>query len=146
MRSVDIVIAALAGSLALVVGAGAQPRSTVGDEERERMFVETLRREDPATAERYVTLRDARDQTLADLQRAQAQYNAAGPELRAGFVGRLREAQRQYARTSLALLDFIDMRDRRALTVYQEEINRINRVLEERARTRAELEKLLQPP
>jgi hypothetical protein len=36
-------------------------------------------------------------------------------------------------------------RDRRALTMYQEEISRINRALEERGRTRAELEKLLTP-
>ena len=145
MRSLVIVLAALAASLTSAVDAIAQPRSTAGDEERERAFVETLRREDPATAERYVTLRDARDQASADLQRAQAQYNAAGPELRTSFIGRLREAQRQYARASLALLDFIDMRDRRVLTTYQEEISRINRILEEHARTRAELEKLLRP-
>jgi hypothetical protein len=145
MRSVVIALAALAASLAPAVGAVAQPGRTAREEEQERALVETLRRENPATAERYVTLRDARDQAIVDLQRVQAQYNVAGPELRAAFVGRLKEAQRQYARASLALLDFIDMRDRQALTTYQEQISRINRVLEERARTRAELEKLLTP-
>jgi len=112
-------------------------------DERERAFVEGLRREDPGEADRYVTLRDARNQAIDEVQKAQARYGAAGPELRGVFVQQLRDAQRRYAERSLALLDFLDARERRALSRYQEEIARINRVLEERARSRAELEKLL---
>ena len=113
-------------------------------DERERAFVEGLRRDDPGDADRYVVLRDARNQAIAEVQKVQARYSAAGPELRAVFVKQLRDAQRQYAEASLALLDFLDARERRALTRYQEEIGRINRTLEERARSRAELEKLRQ--
>ena len=133
----------LAVVLAVAPAAFAQPPS--GEravDEREQSFVEGLRRENPAEADRYVALRDARNQAVAEVQKAQSRYSAAGPELRAVFVQQLRDAQRQYAERSLALLDFLDARERRALVRYQEEIARINRLLEERARSRGELEKL----
>ena len=131
---------------ASVPAALAQPPATEADDERERGFVEGLRREDPASAERYVALRDARRQAMAALQKAQSQYAAAGPELRPLVIRQLQDAQRQYAKTSIAFLDFLDARDRRFLARYQEEIGRINKVLEEHARARAELEKQLREP
>jgi len=124
--------------------AAAQPGSAE-DAERERAFIEGLRRDNPAEADRYVALSDARAQSIAELRRAETQYSAAGPELRAAFVEALRRAQRKYAETSLALLDFFDARERRAAARYQEEIQRINKLLEDRQRTRAELQKLLGP-
>lgn len=139
----------LAGAMVLTVllasppGAVAQARGDAGGDERERAFVEALRREAPAVAERYVALRDAREQAIAELQRAEARYNVAGAELRPVFLRPLRQARRTYAERSLALLDFFDARDRQALASYQEEISRISSRLEERKRTRAELEKLL---
>jgi len=90
-----------------------------------------------------VSLRDARNQAIAEIQKIQARYSAAGPELRPVFVQQLRDAQRHYATSALALLDFLEGRERRLAARYQEEISRINRTLEERARSRAELEKLL---
>ena len=116
-----------------------------GAEEAERGFVEALRREDPADADRYVALSDARARAVAELRRVEAQYNAAGPELRSAFAPPLRRAQRTYAETSLALLDFFDARERRAVARYQEEIQRLGKLLEDRQRTRAELQKLLAP-
>ena len=118
------------------------PGSTGAVDEREQAFVEGLRREDPAEADRYIALRDARTQAIAEVQKIQTRYSAGGPELRPVFAKQLRDAQREYAERSLALLDFLDARERRALTRYQEEIGRINRILEERARTRAELQRL----
>jgi hypothetical protein len=140
-----VVSAALIAALMVAVpGVRAQtPGSAGAVDERERAFVEGLRREDPGEADRYVALRDARNQAIAEIQKVQARYSAAGPELRPLFVQQLRDAQRQYAASALALLDFLDGRDRRAVIRYQEEISRINRTLEERARSRAELEKLL---
>lgn len=130
---------------AAVPGVIAQPPGPAGAaDERERAFVDGLRREDPGDADRYVALRDARNEAIVEIQKIQARYSAAGPELRPLFVQQLRDAQRQYAERSLALLDFLDARERRALIRYQEEINRINRLLEERARSRAELERLRQ--
>jgi len=111
-------------------------------DDRERAFVEELRREDPGQGDRYVGLRDARNEAVAEVQKAQARYSAAGPELRPVVVRQLRAAQRVYAERSLALLDFLDERARRAAAHYQEEIDRINKMLEERAHTRADLEKL----
>src|SRR5688572_24903697 len=70
---------------------------TSEETERERATVEALRREDPAEAERYVALSDARTQAIADLRRVEIQYNAAGPELRSAFVAPLRRAQSKYA-------------------------------------------------
>lgn len=133
----------LVGFLGRPPGAGSQPRPSAADDERERAFVEALRREDPESAERFVSLRDARAQAMAELRRLETQYNAVGAELRPIFIGQLRQAQRKYAQSSLALLDFLDARDRRALTRYQEEIGRINELLEERKRARAEFEKTL---
>jgi hypothetical protein len=131
---------------ALMALAPSVPAQTPGGagaaDEREQAFVEGLRREDPAEADRYIALRDARNQAVAEVQKVQARYSAGGPELRPVFAKQLRDAQREYAERSLALLDFVDARERRALTRYQEEISRINRILEERARTRAELQRL----
>ena len=124
--------------------APAQTRSPE-EAERERATIEALRREDPAEADRYVALSDARAQAIADLRRAEIQYNAAGPELRSAFSATLRRAQSKYAEAFLALLDFFDARERRAVARYQEEIQRINKLLEDRQQTRAELQKLLGP-
>jgi len=134
----------IAVAIAPIPGARAQtPGSASVADERERAFVEGLRREDPGEADRYVALRDARNQAIAEIQKIQARYSAAGPELRPVFVQQLRDAQRHYATSALALLDFLEGRERRLVARYQEEISRINRTLEERARSRAELEKLL---
>jgi hypothetical protein len=133
----------VATALSVVPDGSAQTPAGYGDvDERERGFVEGLRREDPGEADRYVALRDARNEAVAEVQKVQARYSAAGPELRPMFVKQLREAERVYAERSLALLDFLDARERRALSRYREEIDRINRLLEERARSRGELEKL----
>jgi len=129
--------------LALVGPAAAQPRDLADDETRERAYVDALRREDAATADRYVALRDARARAIADLRRAQERFNAMPPALRGGLVGEMRQAERAYAERSLALLDFLDARDRGSIARYEEEIGRVRRHLEERAPTRAELEKLL---
>jgi len=132
--------AVLASVLAAPPAATAQPG---GADDAERSFVEALRRSDPPAAERYVALRDARQQAIAELQRAEAQYGAAGAELRPVFLPRVRQARRSYAQSSLTLLDFLDARDRQEVTGYAEAIQRINALLEERRRTRAELQKLL---
>jgi hypothetical protein len=134
----------IAALMAVAPGVRAQtPGGTPAADERERAFIEGLRREDPGEADRYVALRDARNQAVAEIQKVQARYSAAGPELRPLFVQQLKDAQRQYAASALALMDFLDGRERRAIIRYQEEISHINRSLEERARARAELEKLL---
>ena len=124
--------------------AGAQTPAAP-EAERERQFVEALRREDPAEADRFVALSDARTQAVNELRRAEGQYNAAGPELRSAFAAPLRRAQHKYAEASLALLDFFDARERRALTRYQEEIQRVQKAIEDRQRTRADLQRLLAP-
>ena len=152
MRAVLATIILGAVTLLAIVDARAQPsggppappRVSAVEDERERAFVEALRREDPGTADRYVALRDARVQASTDLQRVQGQYNAAGVELRPVFVGQLRQARAKYAQSSLALLEFLDARDRRLVAGYQDAITRINAVLEEHARMRAELAKLLE--
>ncbi len=125
----------------LLLLAASPPRATA--QTGDQSFVESLRREDPATAERYVSLRDARARAAEEFQRAEAQYRAAGPALRTLVLPQVRQAQRKYAESSLALIEFLDGHDREALARYQSEIGRINGLLEERARTRADLQKLL---
>ena len=127
--------------VAPVRGVAAQERTPAADE-RDRAFVEALRREDPDGAARYTELTEARRVAIADLQKVQARYAAAGPELRPVMLSQLKDAQRRYAETSLAVLDFLDARDRRALARYEEEIGRIKALLDEHTRTRADLEKM----
>ena len=126
-----------------IADAHAQARGPARDSAGEASFVESLRQEDPAAAERYVTLRDARTRSIAELERAQQRYSAVGPELRSVALPQLRHAQRGYAESTLALLDFLDTRDRHLLATYQEQTSRITKALEERARTRDELQRLL---
>jgi hypothetical protein len=142
VRLHHLVAAAVAAVLTIPGAAGAQARPA-DDAERERTFVEALRREDAATADRYLALRDARAEAIAELRRVEAQVNAAGPDLRGLFTRSLVQARRKYAETSLALLDFYDARDRAAIQRYQDEMDRITAASEERRKTRAELEKLL---
>ncbi len=124
---------------------GRPPGAAAASEDaRDRAFVEGLRREDPASADRYLALRDARNRAIAEVQKAEATFNAAGRELRGLSLPRVRAARRKYVETSLALLDFLDARDRRALQRYHEEIDRLTAILDERAKTRAELEKMAQ--
>src|SRR5262249_5238776 len=129
--------------LALAGPAAAQVPDPGAEEARERAYVDGLRREDPASADRYVALRDARAAAMADLRPARARFNALPPSLRPGLVGEMRQAERAYAERSLALLDFIDARDRGTLARYEEESARLRRLLDERAPIRAELEKML---
>jgi hypothetical protein len=138
-----LVGAAALGVLGLSPGVLAQAPARPVDDARERQLVDALRREDPATAERYVQLRDARAQAVTNLQRVESEYQSAGAELRPVVLGQLRDAQRRYAETSLALLDFLEERNRKSLAGYQQEITRLNGTLEEYRRTREELEKLL---
>ncbi len=129
--------------LALAGPAAAQAPDPGAEEARERAYVDGLRREDPASADRYVALRDARAASLAELRRARERFNALPPSLRPGLVGEMRQAERAYAERSLALLDFIDARDRGTLARYEEESARLRRLLDDRAPIRAELEKML---
>ena len=138
LAAVAIVAATLASSSATL----AQSR---GEAEREQTYLDALRREDAAAAERYVALAEARAQALADMRKVEAQYNAAGAQLRGLFVNALRQARKKYVESSLALIDFFDARDRQNIGRYQEEVGRLNALIAERQRTRAELEKLLAP-
>ena len=142
MRAGHLLGIALVAALIAPAATSAQPRGGE-DVESDQVYVDGLRREDPQMAERFLALRKARVDALSDLRKVEAQYNAAGPQLQAVFLRSLREARKKYAETSLALLDFFEERDRALIVRYQDEIGKIRTGLEERRRTRAELEKLL---
>jgi hypothetical protein len=142
MRGLRALLFVLVASTA--TGALAQAPGTGGPRtDPDQSFIESLRREDPTNAERFVALREARDAAIADLQQATQRYNAAGAALRPVTLPPLIQARRRYAETSLAFLDFLDAHDRATITRLQDNIERLNRVLEERKRSRAELESLL---
>ncbi len=131
--------------LAGLLAAAAAPRAGA-EGDADRTFVESLRRDDPTAAETYLRLRDARQQAMAEARRAEERYQAAGPELRPVFLPELRKARRAYVERSIALLDFLEARDRAALAAHQEAVRRINAVLEEHKAMRAQLERLLKEP
>jgi hypothetical protein len=127
--------------LAAAGAAAAQPKP-----DADLAFIDSLRREDPATAERFVALRDARNAAIADLERAGQRYSAGGSALQPITLPELKKARRRYAETSLALLDFLDERDRAGIARLQRQIESVNHALEERRRDREELEKLRATP
>ena len=110
---------------------------------RERAFIDLLRREDPASAERFIALRDARDKALAELQHTERLAGAMPPELRASFVPQLKQARRKYVDSQIQILDFLDERDRRLIARLRGDIEQLNRDLEAHQRSRDELRKLV---
>ena len=110
---------------------------------REQAFIENLRREDPASADRFIALREAQQKAIAELRRKEGQVNAMPPELRGSMLPQLKQAQRNYVDSQLKILDFLDDRDRRLIARLQEDIVQLNRALEDRRRSREELRKLL---
>jgi hypothetical protein len=110
---------------------------------RERAFIETLRRENPASADRFIALRDAAQQALAELRRREARANAMPTGLRGPLLPGLKQAERNYVDAQFKILDFLDERDRRIIANLQEEAAQFKRALEERQRSREELKKLL---
>ena len=109
----------------------------------EQAFIDMLRREDPTSAERFVALRDAQRQALAELRRKEGQANAMPPSLQGPLVPQLKQARRTYVESELKVLDFLDEYDRRTIVRLEENIAHLNRVLEDRQRSREELKKLL---
>jgi hypothetical protein len=144
-RALDFVLAAAIVALA-VTPAAAQPAagrsSGARSESGAEAYGEMLRRTDPDAHARYVRLREARDASLSELQRAQERYRAGGPELRAVSLPSLRAARRNYATDELAFLDFLDERDRQTLEQYRGAMEQINATLAQRARAREELREL----
>jgi hypothetical protein len=110
---------------------------------REKAFIEALRLEDPASADRFIALRDAQQKALAELQSTESRANAVPPVLRPSFLPRLKQARQKYGDSQLKIFDFLDDRDRGIVARLQEEIARFNRELEGRQKSRDELKKLL---
>ena len=113
---------------------------------REQAFIENLRREDPASADRYIALRKTQEQAIAELRRREGQVNAMPPELRGPMLPQLKQARRTYVDSQLKIFDFLDERDRRMIARLQEDIAQFNLSLEDRRRAREELKKLLGSP
>jgi hypothetical protein len=138
----SILWAMLLAVLASPCVAAAQPDR--GDSAaREKTFVEALRREDPASADRFIALRDAQQKALAELQSTESRANAVPPVLRPSFLPQLKQARQKYVDCQLKIFDFLDERDRGIVARLQEEIGRFNRDLEGRQKSRDELKKLL---
>ena len=133
-------IAALLAGLLLALAAGP---ALAQSNDPDQGFVDFLRRQDPAAADRYVVLRDAREAARAELQQASQRYSAGGVALRAVSLPELQRARRRFAEASLALLDFLDTRDRGVIARLEADIARVKRTLEERAGARAEMERML---
>jgi hypothetical protein len=110
---------------------------------REKAFIEALRREDPASADRFIALRDAQQEAFAELQSTESRANAVPPALRPSFLPQLKQARQKYVDSQLKILDFLDERDRGIVARLQEEIGRFKRELEGRQKSRDELKKLL---
>jgi len=138
---------AVLGALLLAILASPDVLSAQADKgdgaARERVFIETLRRESPASADRFIALRDAAQQALVELRRLEAQANAMPTGLRGPLLPQLKQAQRNYVDSQFKILDFLDERDRRIIANLQEEVAQFKRALDERQRSREELKKLL---
>ena len=137
------VLAVLLLGIAATAAAQAPPAER-GEADSARAFIEMLRRTDPAAAATFTALREARDRSVAEMREAEAQFAAAGPELRAAFIARVRGARRRYAEASLAVLEFLDARDAKTLRDYRAAVAELTALIEHRRQTRAELQRMLQ--
>src|SRR2546428_99663 len=90
-----MILGRLAGGLVVLALVAASPALAQpgprGDDDAP--FIELLRRQDPALAERFIALRDARIAAAAQLQRAMERYNAGGPALRSVSLPELQQAR-----------------------------------------------------
>ena len=143
MTSRSLLCAALLAIFALPTFAAAQ-QAKDDQAAREDAFIEMLRGEDPASAEKFTALRDAQRQALAELQKIESRANALGPSLRGSAVPQLKQARRKFAEAQLKILDFLDERDRKVMARLQDDLARFNRELDDRKKARDELQKLLQ--
>jgi hypothetical protein len=138
----SILWAMLLAILASRFVAAAQPVKGDGAA-REKAFIEALRLKDPASADRFIALRDAQQEAFAELQSTESRANAVPPALRPSFLPQLKQARQKYVDSQLKILDFLDERDRGIVARLQEEIGRFKRELEGRQKSRDELKKLL---
>ena len=120
----------------------AQPAAKDRGADQDASFIEYLRRQDPAAAERFITLRNAREAALAEMQQAAERYGAGGPALRPVSLPALQQARKRYAEASLALLDFLDERDRAVIARLEADVERVKQSLENRAHDRVQLERM----
>jgi len=120
----------------------AQPAAKDRGADQDAGFIEYLRRQDPAAAERFITLRNAREAALAEMQQATERYGAGGPALRPVSLPALQQARKRYAEASLALLDFLDERDRAVIAKLEADVERVKHSLENRAHDRVQLERM----
>lgn len=134
----SVVAMVLAGACA----AGAQPAAKSSAAAEDAAFVEYLRRQDPAIAERFLALRDAREAALTELQRASERYASGGPALRPVSLPALQQARRRYAAAALAVLDFLDERDRALIMRLEGDLERVKRSIDGRVKDRAEMERM----
>src|ERR1700693_5477706 len=131
----SILWAMLLAILASPFVAAAQPDK--GDSTaREKAFIEALRREGPASADRFIALHDAQQKALAELQSTESRANAVPPLLRPSFLPQLKQARRQYVDSQHKILDFLNEHARGIVARLQEEIGRFNRELEGRHKSR----------
>jgi hypothetical protein len=134
-----LVVALVVAIVALAaVPAGAQR----APDAEEQAFLDMLKQKEPAVYARFIELRDERDRRRAEVERLQQQMRDAG-ELRAIVLPQLRAARRRWAESSIALIDFLDERDRSQIAAYQEAITRITEILDQRRQARDELKKTL---
>jgi hypothetical protein len=143
--SLIVLCGMLLSILASPPGAAAQ-QDRGAEAAREQAFIENLRREDPASADRYIALRKTQEQAIAELRRREGQVNAMPPGLRGSMLPQLKQAQRNYVDSQLKIFDFLDERDRRMIARLQEDIAQFTLSLEDRRRAREELKKLLGEP
>lgn len=132
--------AGLLSLCALPTTAAAQGRDD--EAAREQAFVEVLRREDPASAEKFIALRAAQRQAVDDLRKSESRANAMPPELRASFLPQLKQARKKFAETQLKVLDFLDERDQKVIARLAGDIEQFKRALEDRQKARDDLNKL----
>jgi hypothetical protein len=143
VTSRSLLCAALLAVSSLPAAAAAQPGRD-DQAAREQAFIEVLRHEDPASAEKFIALRDAQQQALAELRNSEGRANALPPALRPSVLPQLKQARRKYAESQLKILDFLDERDRKVMARLQEELGQFKRALDDRRKARDELQQLLQ--
>lgn len=120
------------------------------EQQKVQSFADSLKQREPEAYKRFTELREARDQSLEKLKKAQEELKKANGEEKINAFVEFKENRKKYVEAYIAFIAFLDERDQTRLVKIDENIKtlekakeQIRAVIENRKKAREELEKAL---
>jgi hypothetical protein len=109
---------------------GAKPDAAKDESKKVDAFAEALKKNDPAAYETFVKLRANREKQQAELNSLQQQIRKASSEEKINLFQQFKIAKKAYIESYIAFIDFLDERDKKAVTSYEENIAKLQKAIE----------------